>query len=102
MGRWKNYSCFAVNISPTDTLGYVAAILTTSSFFPQAVQTLRTRDTSGISLGMYVMFTSGVVIWALFGLITGDGPVLVSNLITALPAGLILHRKILNLERRIP
>jgi len=76
--------------------------LTTSSFFPQAVQTLRTRDTSGISLGMYVMFTSGVVIWALFGLVSGDGPVLVSNLITAVPAGLILHRKILNLERRIP
>jgi MtN3 and saliva related transmembrane protein len=102
MGRWQNFICFAVNVSPTDALGYVAAILTTSSFFPQAVQTLRTRDTSGISLGMYVMFTSGVVIWALFGLITGDGPVLVSNLITALPAGLILHRKILNLERRIP
>ncbi|MFM7435841.1 MAG: SemiSWEET family sugar transporter [Vulcanococcus sp.] len=89
-----------MNVSPTDALGYVAAILTTSSFFPQAVQTLRTRDTAGISLGMYVMFTSGVVIWALFGLITGDGPVLVSNLITALPAGLILHRKILNLPRR--
>jgi MtN3 and saliva related transmembrane protein len=102
MRRWQNFICFAVNVSPTDALGYVAAILTTSSFFPQAVQTLRTRDTSGISLGMYVMFTSGVVIWALFGLITGDGPVLVSNLITALPAGLILHRKILNLERRIP
>ncbi|MBM5821603.1 MAG: glutathione synthetase [Cyanobacteria bacterium K_Offshore_surface_m2_011] len=91
-----------MNVSPTDALGYVAAILTTSSFFPQAVQTLRTRDTSGISLGMYVMFTSGVVIWALFGLVSGDGPVLVSNLITAVPAGLILHRKILNLERRIP
>jgi len=91
-----------VNVSPTDALGTVAAILTTSSFFPQAVQTLRTHDTSGISLGMYVMFTSGVVIWALFGLVSGDGPVLVSNLITAVPAGLILHRKILNLERRIP
>ena len=34
-----------MNVSPTDALGYVAAILTTSSFFPQAVQTLRTRDT---------------------------------------------------------
>jgi len=102
MKQWQNCPCLAVNVSPTDALGYVAAILTTSSFFPQAVQTLRTRDTSGISLGMYVMFTSGVVIWALFGLVSGDGPVLVSNLITAVPAGLILHRKILNLERRIP
>lgn len=102
MGRWHNIFWYAMNVSPTDALGYVAAILTTSSFFPQAIQTLRTRDTSGISLGMYVMFFSGVVIWALFGLVSGDGPVLVSNLVTAVPAGLILHRKILNLERRIP
>jgi len=102
MGRWHNIFWYAMNVSPTDALGYVAAILTTSSFIPQAVQTLRTRDTSGISLGMYVMFTSGVVIWALFGLVSGDGPVLISNVITAVPAGLILHRKILNRERRIP
>lgn len=85
-----------MSTSSVDALGYVAAILTTSSFFPQALKTLRTRDTSGISLGMYLMFTSGVVVWALFGLITGNGPVLVSNLITALPAGLILQRKILS------
>ena len=84
-----------MSASSVDALGYVAAVLTTSSFFPQALKTLRTRDTSGISLGMYLMFTSGVVVWALFGLITGDGPVLVSNLVTALPAGLILHRKIM-------
>lgn len=84
-----------MSASPVDALGYMAAVLTTSSFFPQALKTLRTGDTSGISLGMYLMFTSGVVVWALFGLITGDGPVLVSNLITALPAGLILQRKIM-------
>ena len=84
---------------PVDALGYVAAVLTTSSFFPQALKTLRTRDTSGISLGMYLMFTSGVIVWAIFGLVTGDGPVLISNLITALPAGLILQRKIVNLRR---
>ena len=79
-----------MSASPSDALGYVAAVLTTSSFFPQALKTLRTGDTSGISLGMYLMFTSGVVVWAIFGLVTGDGPVLISNLITALPAGLIL------------
>jgi MtN3 and saliva related transmembrane protein len=88
-----------MSASPVDALGYVAAVLTTSSFFPQALKTLRTRDTSGISLGMYLMFTSGVVVWAIFGLVTGDGPVLISNLITALPAGLILQRKIVNIRR---
>ena len=88
-----------MSASPVDALGYVAAVLTTSSFFPQALKTLRTGDTSGISLGMYLMFTSGVVVWAIFGLVTGDGPVLISNLITALPAGLILQRKIMNIRR---
>jgi MtN3 and saliva related transmembrane protein len=87
-----------MSASSVNALGYVAAVLTTSSFFPQALKTLRTRDTSGISLGMYLMFTSGVVVWAIFGLVTGDGPVLISNLITALPAGLILQRKIVNLR----
>ena len=88
-----------MSASPVDALGYVAAVLTTSSFFPQALKTLRTGDTSGISLGMYLMFTSGVVVWAIFGVVTGDGPVLISNLITALPAGLILQRKIVNIRR---
>jgi MtN3 and saliva related transmembrane protein len=88
-----------MSASPSDALGYVAAVLTTSSFFPQALKTLRTRDTSGISLGMYLMFTSGIVVWAIFGLVTGNGPVLISNIITALPAGLILQRKIVNLRR---
>ena len=93
------FSALVMSASPVDALGYVAAVLTTSSFFPQALKTLRTGDTSGISLGMYLMFTSGVVVWAIFGMVTGDGPVLISNLITALPAGLILQRKIVNISR---
>jgi MtN3 and saliva related transmembrane protein len=48
---------------------------------------------------MYLLFTSGVAIWAIFGLLSGDGPVLISNLLTILPAGLVLQRKILNLRR---
>jgi MtN3 and saliva related transmembrane protein len=74
-------------------LGYFAATLTTSSFFPRAIKTLRTGDTSGISLRMYLLFTSGVAIWALFWLLSGDGPVLISNLLTILPAGLVSAAK---------
>jgi MtN3 and saliva related transmembrane protein len=88
-----------MSIPPVQLLGYVAAALTTASFFPQALKTLRTRDTAGISLGMYLMFTAGVAVWAIFGLLTRNGPVLVSNLITVLPAGLVLQRKIANIRR---
>ena len=84
---------------PVRLLGYLAAVLTTSSFFPQALKTLRSGDTSGISLGMYTLFTVGIATWALYGLLTADGPVLVANLITLVPTGVILERKLQSLRR---
>jgi MtN3 and saliva related transmembrane protein len=74
-------------------LGYVAASLTTVSFIPQAIKTLRSGDTTAISLRMYLLFTSGIALWGLYGLLTGDGPLIVANAITLLTAGLILERK---------
>ena len=40
------------------------------------------------------LFTSGVALWALYGVMVGDGPVLLANLITLLPAAVVLQRKI--------
>ena len=75
-------------------LGYVAALLTTVSFFPQALKTLRSGDTSGISLRMYGLFTAGIALWAVYGVCTGDGPLIAANLITLVPAGIVLERKL--------
>jgi len=75
-------------------LGYTAATLTTLSFFPQALQTLRTGNTSGISLPMYVLFTIGITLWGVYGLITRDGPLVVANAITLLPALVVLERTV--------
>ncbi len=77
-----------------DAIGYLAAALTTLSFFPQAIKTLRTDDTRSISLSMYSMFTSGVAIWASFGLISGNGPVILANGFTLIPASFVLQKKI--------
>ena len=63
-------------------MGYAAATCTTLSFIPQAVKTIRSRDTSGISLGMYVVFTLGVACWFGYGLVLGSWPMIVSNVIT--------------------
>ena len=78
----------------SELVGYLAAGLTTVSFFPQAIKTLRSGDTKSISLGMYGRFTSGVALWSLYGLLVKDGPVLVANLITLVPAAVVLQRKI--------
>jgi MtN3 and saliva related transmembrane protein len=78
-----------------DWLGYAAAALTTGSFLPQAVLTLRTRDTRGISLAMYSAFTAGVALWLLYGIALGEWPIVVANAITLALAATILATKIL-------
>jgi MtN3 and saliva related transmembrane protein len=77
----------------TDWIGYVAATLTTASFVPQAVLTFRTRDVSGISLGMYSAFTLGVALWLLYGVLIEAWPVVIANTITlALAASILFMR----------
>ena len=78
----------------TDWLGYVAATLTTASFVPQAWLTFRTRDVSGISLGMYSAFTLGVAFWLAYGIALGAWPVVIANAITLCLALSILVMKL--------
>ena len=77
-----------------ELLGYLAALLTTLSFVPQAWHTFRTRDVSGISLGMYCVFTAGVALWLLYGWLVGAWPVVAANAVTLALASAILAMKI--------
>jgi MtN3 and saliva related transmembrane protein len=85
---------------PVLLLGYTAAALTTASFFPQAIKTLRSGDTRGISVGMYVLFTLGISAWGVYGLLTRDGPLVAANTLTLVPALVVLERSLRN--RRLP
>jgi len=88
-------------VTPTDLLGYCAAALTTLSFVPQALLTLRTRNVAGISLGMYSAFTAGVALWLAYGLMLGEWPIVVANLLTLILASVILGLKVMvDRERR--
>lgn len=75
-------------------LGYFAAVLTTISFVPQALLIIRTKDTKGISLPMYILFTIGVTCWLLYGIYFGMIPVIIANFITLVLAIIILTFKI--------
>lgn len=67
-----------------NNIGFLAAILTTFSFLPQAVLTLRTRKTDEISLTMYLMFNLGVVCWLLYGLVLDNLAIILANSVTLL------------------
>ncbi|MEY4711733.1 MAG: hypothetical protein RIS88_1183 [Pseudomonadota bacterium] len=77
-----------------DFIGYFAATLTTVSFVPQAWKTFRSRDVSGISLGMYALFTTGVALWLAYGLALGNVPITLANGITLTLALAVLVMKL--------
>ena len=83
-----------MNFALTDSLGYLAALCTTSAFVPQVLHTLKTRDVSGISFGMYSIFCAGIALWLAYGLLIGATPV-----ITLARASWILAMKV-RIERR--
>jgi MtN3 and saliva related transmembrane protein len=68
--------------------------LTTGSFLPQAWLTFRTRDVSGISLGMYSVFTLGIALWLIYGLASGAWPIVLANAVTLALAASILWMKL--------
>jgi MtN3 and saliva related transmembrane protein len=78
----------------TEFLGIAAAICTTAAFLPQALHTIRSRDTSGISLWMYVIFTLGVFLWLIYGWAIGNLPIIAANTVTFLLAATILVFKL--------
>lgn len=77
-----------------DSLGAVAAVLTTGSFLPQAVRVVRTGDTQAISLAMYAMFTVGVACWGAYGLLTQQSSIVAANAVTLCLAAIILAMKL--------
>ena len=79
-----------------DVLGYTAAFCTTISFLPQAIKVIKTRDTASLSLWMYVIFTSGVGLWLVYGIAKADKALIVANVVTFALASSILWIKVVN------
>ncbi len=81
-------------MSTTELFGYLAAALTTISFVPQVMQVWRSKHTKDISLGMYSIFTLGIVVWLIYGLMLGSWPIIIANSITIVLAGSVLAMKL--------
>jgi MtN3 and saliva related transmembrane protein len=79
----------------SDLVGYLAAALTTLSFLPQAIHTFKTKDVTGISLGMYSAFTGGVALWLVYGVLQAAWPIVIANVVTLSLAVAILVMKLM-------
>lgn len=76
-----------------DYLGFAAATCTTCAFIPQVVLVWRQRAATGISTGMYLLLSLGIVLWLCYGLLLGAWPIVIANGVTLLLAVSVLIMK---------
>jgi MtN3 and saliva related transmembrane protein len=77
-----------------DSIGIIAGSLTTIAFLPQVIRVLKTKSTEDISLVMYIVFTTGVVFWLVYGILLGAWPVIIANVVTFMLALIVLVMKL--------
>ncbi|MEX0829839.1 MAG: SemiSWEET transporter [Nitrospirales bacterium] len=75
-------------------MGYVAGVCTTSAFLPQAIKIVKTKHTKDISLAMYSVLTTGILLWCGYAWINHDWPLALANGVTLFLAGWILLLKL--------
>lgn len=76
-------------------VGLLAGTLTTISFVPQVIKTWTSKSTKDISLGMFLSFCLGVLLWIIYGVSVRDLPVIATNLATLILASAILIMKLI-------
>lgn len=78
-----------------ENLGYIAGFFTTIAFLPQVIKVWRTKSTKDISIWMFLIFTTGVLLWLIYGLLIINYSLIIANTITLILSISILIAKIL-------
>ena len=81
-----------------DTLGIAAGFVSTLAFLPQVMKICRTQSTKGISLGMYVLYSLGLILWGIYAYLIQSWPLLLTEIVTGLMTFYILVMKVKALE----
>lgn len=66
----------------TTALGLIAATCTTIAFLPQVIRNWRTKSVGDLSFGTFGVFTTGVLLWLIYGALIRNLPIIVSNVVT--------------------
>ncbi len=78
----------------TDAIGFLAGTLTTIAFVPQALKMYTTKSGKDVSARMLTIFSVGVILWLIYGIMIESVPVILANVATLIPAGTIIALKI--------
>lgn len=77
-----------------DLLGIIAGAFTTAAFLPQVIKTWKSKSAKDLSLGMFLMFVLGVILWLIYGILIDSLPVILANSATLLLSSALLYFKL--------
>lgn len=89
-----------MNIIPSDMeiiipmVGFFAGLLTTIAFVPQVLKTWRSKSAKDLSLGMFSIFSLGILCWLIYGILIINWPIIFWNIISLILAILLLLFKL--------
>ena len=81
-------------MTPADWLGSFAGFCTTIAFLPQVLKVWKTRSARDVSLGMYAVFTIGVICWLAYGWLLMIWPIIIANIVTLVLVALVIAMKL--------
>ncbi len=81
-------------MSTSVMFGYFAGFLTTVSFLPQVIKTWKSRSATDLSLGMFSVFSLGVIFWLIYGFLIQESPIIFWNSVTLILVLAILAMKL--------
>ncbi len=77
-----------------ELVGLTAAFLTTFAYLPQVIKTWKSKSAGDLSLGLFAILTTGVLLWLIYGLLIGNTPIIASNTVTLMLTGSMLYFKV--------
>lgn len=78
----------------SEIIGLIAASLTTAAFVPQVYKTWKTKLVDELSLTMYLVFFTGIVLWFIYGILINSLSIILANTITGLLVLLLIYFKL--------
>lgn len=84
---------FKRTMNPITIIGLIAAAFTTVCLFPQLMRVYKTKSAKDISTGMFMLYSGGVFLWFIYGLLINDLPLILANSIAFLQGITILLLK---------
>jgi len=81
-------------IDKFEIIGLIAAVLTTSAYVPQAYRAWKTKSAGSVSLTMYLIMLTGIILWLIYGIHLQSLAMILANSVTIVLTLTIIYFKL--------